>query len=415
MRADPRIAYVMLWFPLASETFIFREVENLSASGLNIRAYTMYGNSPHGLSEKMKTWPGQVERMGCKAVAPIWRSFWRAFCKRPGYVWRLMREGLFRKMRNLESQAENTWCFMGGFLLAEKCQADGINLIHSAWANGPATAAWVASRLTGIPFAFSGRAGDIYPQDGLLAEKSRDAKFIRTNNAANVKWLQTFCPPAETDKVKLVYNGLTFSECNAHREKPGPRGARLLAVGRFARTKGFPQLFTAIARLKRENFPVHLTLVGDGAWKRRLLKLRKNLGLEEYIDMPGFVPNDRLTGYMREHDLLVVPSVVHTNGDRDGIPNVIMEACCSGLPVVATDVCGISEVIQNGETGWLVPQRNPAALACAIREALENPVKAVSFAKNASARVATMFDSQRNNSALVELYQKAAASAHGKA
>ena len=299
----------------------------------------------------MKNYAGPIKRFGSVATLRLLKAFWRAWKRDRETVKTLMRRGLFRKMRNLEAYAENLWCFLAGFLLAEEAQRDGIELLHSSWGNGPATAVWVASRLSGIPFAFTGRAGDIYPQDGILAEKSRDAIFIRTNNMANKPWLQSFCPAGQKDKVHVIYNGLTLGrrvDCRAPFQKP----YRLLAIGRFARTKGFPELLTAMARLRDDGFPVRLTLVGDGNWKRKLVDMRKRLHLEDLVDMPGFVPNDRIRTFMEEHDMLVVPSVVHTNGDRDGIPNVIMEALSCGMPVVATDVCGVGEVIRNGETGY---------------------------------------------------------------
>jgi hypothetical protein len=194
--ALPPVAYVLLWFPLSSETFIFREVVQLRARGLPVRAYTLYGPNMRGCSEEMRCYDGPVRRMGVKAVGAVLAAFLAALWKEPRRVWGLLRQGFFRRMRNLESLGENLWCFLAGFLLARQCREDGVRLIHAAWANGPATAAWVASRLTGIPFAFTGRAGDIYPEDGLLREKSADALFIRTNNLANVQWLRQFCPPA---------------------------------------------------------------------------------------------------------------------------------------------------------------------------------------------------------------------------
>lgn len=400
------LATVLLWFPLSSETFIFREGSYLREHGLRINVYTMYGRSLKGCSKQMLAYDGPVSRMGIPAFFSICAAFWRALRKQPGLVWRLMRRGLFRRMRNLESLCENIWCFMAGFLLAEQCLRDKISLIHAPWANGPATAAWVASSMTGIPFSFSGRAGDIYPQDGILAEKARDARLIRTNNAANIDWLASFCPDNKKEKIKLVYNSLVFPVPAEARKTPSPP-YKLLAVGRFARTKGFPELLTAMARLKRENFPCHLTLVGDGSWRRRLEKLRQRLGLENMVDMPGFLPNDQMAGMMAGHDLLIVPSVVHTNGDRDGIPNVIMEALSVGMPVVATDVCGISEVIIDGETGFLAPQRDPAALADAIRAMLEDAPAAADMARKGRERVTEMFDPHKNGPRLLEMFLSA--------
>lgn len=398
------IAYVLLWFPLASETFIFREVAALRKMGLPIHVYTMYGKALKGCSKEMLAHNGPIFRMGVTSLFQILGAFIRALWQNPAMVCNLLGKGLFRKMRNLEAQCENIWCFFAGFLLAEKCKQSNIALIHASWANGPATAAWIASSLSGIPFAFTGRAGDIYPQDGILPEKIAGAKFVRTNNSANVTWLSSFCAPTDTGKIFLIYNNLPSGGCTLKSiARPRPP-YKILAVGRFARTKGFPDLFTAMARLKRENFPVELELVGDGSWRHKLESLRKTLGLEDCVHMPGFLPNDQVRSLMGNHNLLVVPSVVHSNGDRDGIPNVIMEAFRAGMPVVATDVCGISEVIRNGETGLLVPQRNPAALALAIRQMLEDWPNAMRMAENGATLVKEMFDEEKNSSALRDLY-----------
>ncbi len=149
---------------------------------------------------------------------------------------------------------------------------------------------------------------------------------------------------------------------------------------------------------------VKLTLVGNGSWGRKLFRMRKNLHLEDCVEMPGFIPHDELENFHEKFDLLVVPSVIHYNGDRDGIPNVIMEALNGGMPVVATDVCGISEVIRDGETGFLVPQRDPAALANAIRKMLEDSKNAQKMGLAGKALVASMFDTQNNTQALANLY-----------
>ena len=408
----PVVAYVLLWFPLSSETFIFREVVQLRKRGMPVFAYSMYGENLKGCSEEMRAYDGPVGRMGVRAAGKILAAFVRALRQRPGATWKLMREGFFRRMRNIEALGENVWCFLAGFLLAEKCREDGVQLIHAAWANGPATAAWVASRVAGIPFAFTGRAGDIYPEDGLLKEKSRDALFIRTNNRTNVQWLRGFCPPDAADKVHAIYNSLTFrprGQCVMSMQPP----YRLLAVGRFARTKGFPDLLTAMARLRRENVPVTLTLVGDGNWHRRLVRMRDDLGLTQLVDMPGFIPHDKICSFMLDHDMLIMPSVVHSNGDRDGIPNVIMEALSHRMPVIATDVCGIAEVVIDGETGLLVPQRDPRALADAVRRMVADRDAARAMAEAGRAHVEKLFDPTRNITAVYDLYVDQCAGAAG--
>ena len=407
--SNPVVGYVSLWFPLSSETFVFREVCQLGEQGLPVRVYTIYGKRLKGCSRAMCEYPGPLRRMGMGAAFAMLAAFGRALRREPATVWALLREALFRRMRDLESQAENLVCFFAGFLLAEECRRDHVSLLHAPWANGPATACWVASRLTGIPFAFTGRARDIYPQDGILREKARDASFIRTNNAANVDWLRQFCPPEQHDKVHLVYNSLTFGmgePCAMPMQPP----FRLLAVGRFVEKKGFDYLLTALARLREEGLSARLTLVGDGGLRRQLCRQVQQLGLQDWVEMPGFVPHDRMRQYLTSHDMLVMPSIIHESGDRDGIPNVIMEALSHAMPVVATDVCGIAEVVRNGETGLLVPQRDAVALARAIRQMLENREQAARMARAGSELVRQMFDPAANTLALCQLYRAAAKS-----
>lgn len=398
-----RLAYVLLWFPLSSETFVFREVVQLMQMGLPIHVYTMYGKAISGCSAEMRNFSGPIRRMGMRHLASTLGAFWRALRQRPAATWQLMREGLFRHMRSWETLAENTVCFLEGFYLAEMCLEDGIECIHSPWGNGPGTAAWVASRLSGIPFAITGRAGDIYPPDGVLSEKLRDCYCVRTNNAANVNYLVSMCPPGEGGKVHLVYNSLTLKQ-RQQSAVPMQPPYQLLAVGRFVRTKGFDVLLTALARLKREGFPFHLTLVGGGWQGHNLRAMRKHLGLEAEITMPGFVPNDQIMRYISTHDMMVVPCVVKKDGDRDGIPNVIMEALSSRLPVVATDVSGIGEVVRDGETGILIAQRDPVALADAIRRMAADRDAALRMAEKGLALVERMFDSSTNIRALYNLY-----------
>ena len=129
--ALPRIAYVLLWFPRASETFIFREVAGLRQLGLPIHIYTLYGRSLRGCSAEMRAWDGPLTRFGAVAVLRILAAFFAEFVRRPGRTARLMRRCLFRRMRDIEALAENIWSFFAGFALAELCRRDKIEFLHA--------------------------------------------------------------------------------------------------------------------------------------------------------------------------------------------------------------------------------------------------------------------------------------------
>src|SRR5208282_2367797 len=122
------------------------------------------------------------------------------------------------------------------------------------------------------------------------------------------------------------------------------------------------------------------------------------------VTFPGFVPHDRISDLFYSADVFVMPSIVHSTGDRDGIPTVIMEALLHRLPVVASDVSGISEVIRNGETGLLVQQRDPAALAKAIRTVLANRETALKMAEKGQSLILEMFDPEKNHKNVFDLY-----------
>ena len=406
----PHTGYVLLWFPLASETFIFHEVRRLAEMGLPVRVYTMYASRLAGCSNAMRATTLPIRHFGVRAAGRACKAFLRALLSRPRLTLRIARDVLCHRLRTWETRLEAFVCFLYGFLLAEEARRDGVELLHAAWGNGPATAAWVASRLTGIPFSFTGRANDIYPQDGILPLKARDALFIRTNNKANGAYLRGFCPPDQQDKVHVVYNGLTLGR-RPPSLAPFLPEYQLLSIGRFVPKKGFDYLLTALARLRREQIPVRLTLVGDGRLRRSLKRRCRLLGIADMVDMPGFLPHDRVEALMRSHDIFLMPSVQTANGDRDGIPNVIMEALSCRMPVIATDVCGIGEVIRDGETGLLVPQRDPRALADGVRRLLADRDAALRMAAQGRDLVLHMFDSEANTRQLLCLYRDSCAHA----
>ena len=232
MKALPNVAYILLWFPKPSETFIFREVMGLREMGLPLKVFSLYGRLIDKLSPEMTAVSDQVERLGIPFLksAPGELAHWH---RRDGRLVRtVLRDSLqTAKSGGLEKTGENLWATICGFRLARRFEEEGIRHIHAPWANGCATAAWVASRLTGIPFSFSARAWDIHPPDGLLTRKIRDAQFVRSETAYNVPYLGGFVN-GDTGKIHAIYNGLPLKgdqEAPVHMVPP----YRLLAVGRF--------------------------------------------------------------------------------------------------------------------------------------------------------------------------------------
>ena len=402
--SPPKTAYILLWFPEPSETFIFKEVVNLRAMGLPLLIFTLYGRPKSGLSQEMRSYGGDVERLGIpylKSGYPDLIHWWKKDRKK---VFRLLKAIIVKRWYGLEKTGENLWAFFCAFRLARRFEDQGIEHIHAPWANGPATAAWIASHLTGIPFSFTARAWDIYPADGVLREKIRDAALVRSETRHNIQHLSHFTN-GNMNKIYLTYNGVPL---RSREEAPVLMSPpyRLLALGRFVGKKGYDYLIKACRILKDSGLHFHLTLAGSGPKGAQLKRLTRKLGLAQCISFPGFITYDRVSDLFRSTDLFLMPSIVHSSGDRDGIPTVIMEALLHRVPVIATDVSGISELIENHITGLLIPQKNPSAIAGAVIQLLRNRQTALDMAERGRSRVLELFNPEINHRKVFELYQR---------
>ena len=418
----PRVAYVLLWYPLFTQPFIFREVEGLKKE-LPLTVYALYGENTRQWSAEMAAAARETRTHGMAALGSILAACWRQLRKNPRQLWALFQRTMFRRWPSLEICGENLWAFLAGVRLAEEFLQDGITHIHGPWPRGTATAAWVASSLTGIPFSTAARGDNLNPADPDLLDKLQAASFIRANNAADMDRMAAMLPEGQAAraKMRLVYNSLTLrveGQCPVRMEKP----VRLMALGRFDVTKGFDYLMDACRIMRDRGFDFRLTLAGGGGvgmglgqMGTEILRRRKEYGLEALVELPGLLTHNQLPDYLKSHDIFVAPCIVHESGRRDGIPNTVIEAMAYGMPVVATDVNALPEIVRDGETGRAVPQKNAEALADAIMALAAAPEEARRMGANARALVAEMFDPHSNVRRLRDMYVEQAHSLRGAA
>ena len=395
----PRVAVVTHWFPKPSETFVYDELAALANLGVPLSVFTLYGPWRGRVSAAMPATFCPVTRLGCRAAGRVLQDAVRAFGTNAA-ARNLWRHVPCRKWSDWEMAGENLWAFVCGFSLARRL-AGRFDFIYAPWANGPATAAWTASRLTGIPFGFSAWAGDVFPPDGALADKIAAGAFVRSPCRTFLPHLQLHAG-SHAHKVHVLYAVIDSHRSELARALAGPPW-HLLALGRFVAKKGFDVLLRACALLRRDGFDFRLTLAGDGPQAARLQRLARSLGLQDRVTFPGFIPRDQTAQLFRGTDLFIMPSVVDRAGDRDGIPTVILEALLHGLPVIATAVGGIGEAIRDGETGCLVPPADPATLAAAVRRFAADPAAARAMAVRGREWVRQEFDSPTNARKLLDL------------
>jgi glycosyltransferase involved in cell wall biosynthesis len=260
-----------------------------------------------------------------------------------------------------------------------------VRAVHAYFAHEPAEVAIEVARRLGVPYGFSVHARDVRKvAPERLAQQVRGAACVIACNADVVSEL-----PAEGERVHLVPHGVDLKRFRA---TPPPRRdgpAVVLAVGRLVPKKGFDVLVEAAARI---NDPFRLRIVGEGPERDGLAGLISSAGLERRVELCGPRPHAELPGEYAAADVAVAPSVVDPTGDRDGLPNVVLEAMACARPVVASDLAGIASAVIPDESGLLVPGGDPAALAAAIETLLREPELRRRFGERARERVERQFD-----------------------
>ena len=235
---SPRIAYILLWFPEPTQTFILDEVNTMAGLGLDLTVHTLYGPRPPQRLTGMAKVKTPVHHLGLASTRELLRSLARVKENWGPEAPTFLRQVILRRWRSFETGGEAWWAALAGVHLAGIFRDQGMNHIHAPWANGPATAAWVASQLSGIPFSFCGHAHDIYPPDGALVEKLHAASFVRTISHTNERYLADLAPAAAAKIVHITY-GAPLTAAPREPRPPAPP-YQLLALGRLVEKKGFP-------------------------------------------------------------------------------------------------------------------------------------------------------------------------------
>ena len=299
-------------------------------------------------------------------------------------------------------------------LADELLDAPDVRHLHAHFAHGTTTVTWHAATIAGLPFSFTGHARDIYAPElnpkGWLRRKLLAARFAVTCTEANVEHLKRIAPEAE---VHLVYHGLNADFARMVRDEApaaGPNGTlRVLGVGRLVAKKGFDVFVDACAELRRRDVPFEALIVGQDDKHGDVVRERiaaHDLG--DRVALPGPMGQEELLREYRRAGALAMPCRVLDN-DRDGIPNVLVEAMAAGAPVVATGVSGIPELVEHEVNGLLVEPDDPAALATALIRLHEDRELAARVAEAGRRTVRERFDGDRLARRLADLFEEALA------
>jgi glycosyltransferase involved in cell wall biosynthesis len=400
------IAYIVKAWPRLSETFILNEIISLEQRGVPIRIFSVKERDPGPAHSKIAQVRGEVTYL---AFWPNWKrtvpANLRTLCRQPGRYLRVLLEAIKVNVIRHRRFAP-PWHFFEAAYLTDILFREPVDHLHAHFASTPALVAMYTHRLSGIPYTFTAHAKDIYVSDPVVFRaKLEEARAVVTCTAYNLSYLFAQYGPLCDQKVHCIYHGLDISQFkfNMSRKVDSDK-PMILSVARLVEKKGLGDLIAAADILRRRGRVFHVEIIGSGPQREILQAQAKRLGLADRVRLPGAQAHDVVCLAYQRASVFVLPSVIASNGDRDGIPNVLLEAMASGVPVVSTPISGIPELIESGLDGLLVPPNNPAALAEAIDKLLASQEMRESLARAARAKIESSFSLDASAERLLALF-----------
>ncbi len=399
-----KVSYLLSMYPEFHETFVAREVEALRRTGTDIAVFSLKSPPPEG-HDLYPDHRSFLHHAGFLFDHRVIAANLAQLLTTPGrYVAALiMLISLYGKRPKELLKALSVFPKTVYFA---RLMAKRGGILHAHWATIPTAMALIINKLTDIPISVTAHAWDIYltPQEE-LRKKIAAVKGVVTCTDFNVRYLQEICRPEDRDKIRLNYHGLDFStvEANAEAKAEGEK-LNILAVGRLVEQKGFIYLVRALKQLA--GIRVTLSIIGEGPLRESLEREASTLPEGVEVRFLGRLTHHETLRQMAMSDVFTAPSVIAKDGDRDGIPNVVLEAMACGVPIIGTNVSGIPEVVLNDETGLLIPSENADALAKALKTLLGDQTKRQTLGTNAKALVTKRFDMDRNIDEFLEFLER---------
>ncbi len=399
----PKIAYLVKTYPRLSETFILNEILGLERLGLDLHIFSLRrpgAEAVHPKVAQVKAPVTYVPGLGLRsypadAVRVMWHHT-RFAVSRPNHY-----RGAARFARSQGSQHPLKDFLQAGYL-AGVLQTQGFSHLHAHFANLPTSVAEIASRLSGVPYSFTAHAKDIYLSPAAdLRRKMAGAKFVLTCTGYNESYLRGIHPGAP---VTVAYHGIDVGLFGAvPLARPAAR-PRILSVGRFCEKKGFPDLIDACKILRDRGRDFECRIIGFGPLEAELRKRIESLGLSSMVRIEGQMTQSELAREYQSARMFVLPCRITERGDRDGIPNVLLEAMASHVPVVSTPVSGITELIRPGHNGILASERDVTALAEAMDLLLEDEVLAARLGAQGRETVLAHFEMYTSSKRIFDIF-----------
>lgn len=398
-----KVAYIVSRFPTIAETFILYEILALEQLGLQIEIFSL-------IHQREKKIHPEAERLSVRAHygnkisrALLAAQFYWLLSSPKGYLYAWWR-AICGNSSSLGFLIRALVVVPQAAMFARQMQKHGVQYIHAHWATHPTFAAYVIQILTDLPYSFTAHADDIYVNRTMLDEKIRRARFVVTISEHNRQFLIQLYGSAIAEKIVVIHCGV---DCNVFVSKAG-RGQNqlftIVCVARLDEKKGHEFLIEACAQLKTQKIPFQCLIIGEGKQRTQIEAQITRLDLTEEVKLLGQQTRDRVNEFMAQANVMVLPSITTKAGRKEGIPVALMEALATELPAISTASSGIPELIEDKQTGMLVPERDSQALAEALKHLYHNPELQQRLGVAGRVKVLREFDLYHNATRLRTLF-----------
>lgn len=408
MTEKTKIGVVLKGFPRISETFINNELLLLEKHGFELEIYSLRKAREPFSHENVKHIKATIFYLPEYILPNLFRCLpdhIRLLLKKPLRYLSAFSEALVRSVYRRQSASLRRF-FQAGVLVQQKLvNRENIPFLYVHFIHSPSSVAAYANKLCGIPFGVSAHAKDIYTsRPDQLKRKLRQVSFVTTCTSANKDYLEKY---NETNTpIYINYHGINIQKFKYSWQAPEAPPYRILSVGRFVEKKGYDVLLNALQILKQKHIPFIFNHAGSGELEEKIKQQIKDLGLEDCCNLLGTRTHEEIIDLFRTSHCFALACRIAGDNDRDGVPNVLVEAMAVGIPVISTDTASIPELVTNNKTGILVEPENPEAFAQALETTLANPEKLLPLSRAGRSFVEQKFDNTANIPALVSILKK---------
>ncbi|WP_192258800.1 glycosyltransferase family 4 protein [Mesorhizobium caraganae] len=404
-----KIVVVLKGYPRLSETFIAQELLGLERAGFDLILFALRRPTDaqrHPVHDEIKAPVHYLPEYLHDEPLRVARSLFAS----------LLRPGFWRALKSLAADIPRDFTrnrvrrFGQALVLAAEWPQDA-GWLHAHFVHTPASVTRYASQLRGQPWSCSAHAKDIWTSaDWDLAGKLSSARWTVTCTQTGFDRLKKLANGSSS--VHLSYHGLdldrfgSFDAARKQHDGSAPdEPVLILSVGRAVAKKGYDTLLEALALLPGD-LAWRFEHIGGGEELERLKALARKLGLEGRVSWKGALAQKEVLEHYRSADIFALACRITADGDRDGLPNVLVEAASQRLACVSTDISGVPELLSSDETGLLVPSESPAALAQALERLIRDPVLRARLGEAAERRVRGNFDHMASIGQLKDLFER---------